>query len=1104
MKKEDTAKNGKDKKILAGIAAFLLLVAAILCVAAVRQNTGQRGRGMASMLTERLENSGFSYLPGDHGELERAAEAAVEFLDEMVSTGADRQEMVERLQGYLAGLGWELTDEEAAALAEWLVDIYLEEYESVYGRPSGVSGAAEEISDTFLEEMRTDLESISEYLTQLDESVTNNRKELISLTESQNGSYEELSEYLESLKGTVATIRSELTQYRNSQSEQQMISAQEFTDVKTRIDGISQTVLELEERLKESITYTDGNNAGRYEALKGELDSLSSDLRNKTDGLNERLSSMLAELKADEKNAQKELSEQLEESKEALSGQLEESKKELSGQLEESKKELSGQLEESKKELSGQLEQSRTELIALLEQSQEALSTLLEQSQSGLTALLNEMETANQQRFEKAEAQNSSRNEQTNRNINEKVSLLSGKLDQVQADIAAAQSGVGQLLADMDASDSLRMEEIMKNFSGISESLTQINAQMDTAHGELKVLIETVRTEAGEDQEELLGALGRIDASFTEQASQNYDALVQSLASHTETMKTQLEEMNNSLTQNTAQISEKLSDSNTQILEKLTEMGNNSEILEKLTEMGNNSEILEKLAEMGNNTEILQKLTEMESNTNAMLNGLSGDVQSVFQRVSNGKKLLASALLTKNVVIDEDAAFQEIYDAIMSISQETVIGVDRIPGTITYDYHHHTGSPESGGGCYTLKSYHKHTANCYETCTYRETGCLDAVEQNDGQIRCTYLVKHSICTNGEDQERSRWHVNDGEHHVTEELRGTHLVVVCGKEEGAFEGYAPSCGLQEGQITGAHITYDADAVSQAARTYQKQVQQNGFSPEEVEKMLNEQRQTILMTSRPAKAEREEPETEEIPEAETLPETETELESEADPETKPEDETETEDPDMEPQPETEPGTEPQPESGTEPESEAKPGTEDGSKPEPGSGQESPQEPETTQEPESGSEPQPEAGTEAKPEPQPETGTEPGPEPQPEAGTEAKPEPQPEMGTEAEADPEPEAGADMEPQPDPEPGPQPEAGTEPEPEPQPEAGTEPEPEPQPEAGTEPEPEPQPEAGTEAGPEPQPGADTEPDAEPQPEPEPQAEAVSEPESQPEAEPAA
>ena len=1058
MKKEDTAKNGKDKKILAGIAAFLLLVAVILCVAAVRQNTGQRGRGMASMLTERLENSGFSYLPGDHGELERAAEAAVEFLDEMVSTGADRQEMVERLQGYLAGLGWELTDEEAAALAEWLVDIYLEEYESVYGRPSGVSGAAEEISDTFLEEMRTDLESISEYLTQLDESVTNNRKELISLTESQNGSYEELSEYLESLKGTVATIRSELTQYRNSQSEQQMISAQEFTDVKTRIDGISQTVLELEERLKESITYTDGNNAGRYEALKGELDSLSSDLRNKTDGLNERLSSMLAELKADEKNAQKELSGRLEESKKELSGQLEESKKELSGQLEESKKELSGQLEESKKELSGQLEQSRTELIALLEQSQEALSTLLEQSQSGLTALLNEMETANQQRFEKAEAQNSSRNEQTNRNINEKVSLLSGKLDQVQADIAAAQSGVGQLLADMDASDSLRMEEIMKNFSGISESLTQINAQMDTAHGELKGLIETVRTEAGEDQEELLGALGRIDASFTEQASQNYDALVQSLASHTETMKTQLEEMNNSLTQNTAQISEKLSDSNTQILEKLTEMGNNSEILEKLTEMGNNSEILEKLAEMGNNTEILQKLTEMESNTNAMLNGLSGDVQSVFQRVSNGKKLLASALLTKNVVIDEDAAFQEIYDAIMSISQETVIGVDRIPGTITYDYHHHTGSPESGGGCYTLKSYHKHTANCYETCTYRETGCLDAVEQNDGQIRCTYLVKHSICTNGEDQERSRWHVNDGEHHVTEELRGTHLVVVCGKEEGAFEGYAPSCGLQEGQITGAHITYDADAVSQAARTYQKQVQQNGFSPEEVEKMLNEQRQTILMTSRPAKAEREEPETEEIPEAETLPETETELESEADPETKPEDETETEDPDMEPQPETEPGTEPQPESGTEPESEAKPGTEDGSKPEPGSGQESPQEPETTQEPESGSEPQPEAGTEAKPEPQPE------------------------MGTEAEADPEPEAGADMEPQPDPEPGPQPEAGTEPEPEPQPEAGTE------------------------AGPEPQPGADTEPepDAEPQPEPEPQAEAVSEPESQPEAEPAA
>ena len=180
MKKDDAIKVVKDKRILAGIAALLVLVVVILCVAAVKQNTGRRAGGMASMMMESLENSGFSWLPGEKRELEKAAEAAAEFLDELVSTGADRQEMVEKIQGYLAGLDWGLTEEQTAELAEWLVDVYLQNYEAVYGEPSGVSlTTAMELSDTYLEDMRTDLQNISEYLTQLDASVTNNKKEFI-------------------------------------------------------------------------------------------------------------------------------------------------------------------------------------------------------------------------------------------------------------------------------------------------------------------------------------------------------------------------------------------------------------------------------------------------------------------------------------------------------------------------------------------------------------------------------------------------------------------------------------------------------------------------------------------------------------------------------------------------------------------------------------------------------------------------------------------------------------------------------------------------------------------------------------------------------------
>ena len=71
-------------------------------------------------------------------------------------------------------------------------------------KPSGVEQTETGISETYLEEMRTDLENISEYLTQLDASVTGNKEELVSLTEIRNGNYEELTEYLEGMKNVIS------------------------------------------------------------------------------------------------------------------------------------------------------------------------------------------------------------------------------------------------------------------------------------------------------------------------------------------------------------------------------------------------------------------------------------------------------------------------------------------------------------------------------------------------------------------------------------------------------------------------------------------------------------------------------------------------------------------------------------------------------------------------------------------------------------------------------------------------------------------------------------------------------------------------------------
>lgn len=150
--------------------------------------------------------------------------------------------------------------------------------------------------------------------------------------------------------------------------------------------------------------------------------------------------------------------------------------------------------------------------------------------------------------------------------------------------------------------------------------------------------------------------------------------------------------------------------------------------------------------------------------------------------MSSGKRLLASALLTKGVECPEDATFKQIYDAILRIPQQVVIGVERVPGEISYDYHYHkdgrgntvhdnevaldqqggcftvdikhshTGSAANGGGCYTVPVYHKHTGStsgggCYTTPIVHQhtSACYTAHEHTSACVSGSRTVKDHGC-----------------------------------------------------------------------------------------------------------------------------------------------------------------------------------------------------------------------------------------------------------------------------------------------------------------------------------------------------------------------
>ena len=116
------------------------------------------------------------------------------------------------------------------------------------------------------------------------------------------------------------------------------------------------------------------------------------------------------------------------------------------------------------------------------------------------------------------------------------------------------------------------------------------------------------------------------------------------------------------------------------------------------------------------------QITEHNTGIISMLEAFKADISdklnSVFQFVSNGKKKMASALLTEGVSVNEDATFTEIYEGIMNVPQEIVLGVQQIPGEIAYDYHYHVDgngnqvgaeSHSASGGCFTIPVYHSHS-----------------------------------------------------------------------------------------------------------------------------------------------------------------------------------------------------------------------------------------------------------------------------------------------------------------------------------------------------------------------------------------------------------
>ncbi len=507
--------------------------------------------------------------------------------------------------------------------------------------------------------------------------------------------------------------------------------------------------------------------------------------------------------------------------------------------------------------------------------------------------------------------------------VNQSVQEIDRSVENIENKLTDSYAGLKELIEKLRTEENKNHEsqkadgqEILKNQEELKKEYQLLVKNLSDVEGSLKTILETDMTQISKAFSDMassfqvkvdqLGSLletrmDRMDAGIIgiDEDLSGLDQSIGGLDQNINGLDRNISSLDQNVSQNLAGVTDRLGELNVGVQNSLT-------LLEQ-----NFAKHMNELSQMSGEGTGALKAYMSELNE-----ALKQNLNQVFTSVSNGKTGLASALLTKGVSADDDATFAELKDAVLRIPQKLVIGVQEVPGTITYHYHYHADASgenphtETGpvqGGCYTVPKHHVHSedAGCYTIRRYHE--------HNDS------CPGHSVWVDWVPNQEPYWgwvyECND------QPINAAEKVLSCSKSTATIDYYGVSCGWVDGQITGAEIIYDKDEVKRRAEEATK----NAAQPVEEERLPEESVETLhpegsLPFAPPGDIGHPENGVETEPEVgvETEPEAGVETEPEAGVETEPEAGTETE---------PEAGTETEPEGSVEskPESSTETGTE-----------------------------------------------------------------------------------------------------------------------------------------------------------------------------------
>ncbi|WP_026652731.1 hypothetical protein [Butyrivibrio proteoclasticus] len=364
---------------------------------------------------------------------------------------------------------------------------------------------------------------------------------------------------------------------------------------------------------------------------------------------------------------------------------------------------------------------------------------------------------------------------------------------------------------EMSESVKEKVTTLEKNLGTIHETVSGTETKIE----ELKTLMEGGNKDSKETKEQMTKDFSEVKAAL-DNIKSNYDK------AQADT-KSLMEEIQNNLKDGNQQLSQEMTENYNTLLTKLGDINTSMETYNQQLILAFQTDIDKVMSGVDNG---FGDLTKYLSDC---MDGINGKLDKVFQYVSDGKRMLASALLTKNVTVAEDATFEQIRDAILSIPQTFVLDSKTPSYNIAYDYHYHIdGNKEvcneelvdasRKGGCYTKEVKHVHTDACYTTTIEYRYRTNQGVArgnkvgvyytgENMFNYKCGYCGYSWVGTNAWHDESSTDPGRAASRGGRDEKAVTVKTLKCTKTAATIDGYTTECGYLHGQILCAHVSFD---------------------------------------------------------------------------------------------------------------------------------------------------------------------------------------------------------------------------------------------------------------------------------------------------------